>query len=255
MRVCEKFTACSSPNTKKIIASFIDPNGAVRIVVTTVAFGMGIDSPNVRYDTSSTGVLLKILNHMFRKVAVGVVAITCLLPLFIMVKRTSLYRASHATEAMKRYCENMSECRWVLLMRQFTDEALDLPCYPHLCCDVCASVCMCEDCNPDVSFHDQLSESVPFPSSCELSTQDSVTPPKFVQVRLKEQLAEYRESLLSEAYATALVGIELCSGLTDQTIANIATNIHCESDLLKFGVTSQVYYSCIFEIINEVVQK
>ena len=62
-------------------------------------------------------------------------------------------------------------------MKQFTDEALDLPCYPHLCCDVCASVCMCEDSNPDVSFRDQLSESVPFPSSCELSTQDPVTPP------------------------------------------------------------------------------
>lgn len=101
-------------------------------------------------------------------------------------------------------------------------------------------------------------QSVPFPSSCELSTQDPVTPPKSVQVMLKEQLAEYRESLRSEAHATALVGIELCSGLTDQTIANIATNyiyIHCESDLLKFGVTSRVYCSCIFEIINKVVQK
>lgn len=38
---------------------------------------------------------------------------------------------SHATEEVKRYCENMSECHRALLMRQFTDEALDLPLHRH----------------------------------------------------------------------------------------------------------------------------
>jgi len=53
-------------------------------------------------DMSSTGVLLKTLNHMCRKVAVEVMDIV---------------RTGHATEAMKRYCENMSEVRRVSLMR------------------------------------------------------------------------------------------------------------------------------------------
>ena len=43
---------------------------------------------------------------------------------------------SHSIEGIKRYCENMSECRCTLLMRQFTEEAIDLPCYSHTCCDV-----------------------------------------------------------------------------------------------------------------------
>ena len=48
VRVCETFTASSSLNTKKkIIPSFTDPRGTVRIVVATVAFGLGLDSPNV----------------------------------------------------------------------------------------------------------------------------------------------------------------------------------------------------------------
>ena len=53
-------------------------------------------------------------------------------------------------------------------------------------------------------------------------------------------------NLMSHTHATALVGIEMCTGLTNQAIANIATNcscIHSENDVLKFGVTSRVYCS------------
>ena len=51
------------------------------------------------------------------------------------------------------------------------------------------------------------------------------------------------------AHTTALVEIELCTGLTDQTITSIAANflnIHCENDVLEYDITSSVYCSAIF---------
>ena len=46
---CERFDACTSESTKaRIIASFTKPDGAVRIVISTVAFAMGIDVPNIQ---------------------------------------------------------------------------------------------------------------------------------------------------------------------------------------------------------------
>ena len=144
-------------------------------------------------------------------------------------------------------------------MRQFTEEALDLPCYAHLCCDICASVCMCDDCNTDVNCYSQLQDSGPLLnfSAQESSSVVAVHVPESVQVTVKEQLAAYRMNLMSHTHATALVGIEMCTGLTNQAIANIATNcscIHSENDVLKFGVTSRVYCSSVFDIVNKILQ-
>ena len=60
---CERFDACTSESTKaRIIESFTKPDGAVRIVISTVAFAMGIDVPNIiRFFTGGRLMTLKVM--------------------------------------------------------------------------------------------------------------------------------------------------------------------------------------------------
>ena len=255
LRICEKVTACSSPNTKnKIVASFTNPNGIVRIVVATVTFGMGLDSPNVR--TVVHWGPPEDLEMYVQETGRG--GRDNVLSNVILYYNKS---DSHATEEVKRYCENMSECCRALLMRQFTDEALDLPLHCHLCCDICACIYLCDECDLNVnSPADDSNTCTPsVPSTNEDSNAGASSAPETVQATLKEQLTAYRKRLSKKfAHTTALVGIELCTGLTDQTITSIAANclnIHCENDVLEYGVTSRLYCSAILDIVNSVIVK
>ena len=48
LRLCEKYDgSTSSKNQEHVVKSFTQLDGVVRVVVCTVAFGMGLDSPNV----------------------------------------------------------------------------------------------------------------------------------------------------------------------------------------------------------------
>ena len=48
-RMLDMYTACTHPTVKEtILQSLPDSNGTLRIIVATIAFGMGLDCPNIR---------------------------------------------------------------------------------------------------------------------------------------------------------------------------------------------------------------
>lgn len=242
---CEKFTACTASSTKKsILKSFTDPNGVVRIVVATVAFGMGLDSPNVRHIVH-WGPPEDLELYVQETGRGGRDGHTTKCVLYFSPK--DFGGTSHISPDMKTYCENTVQCRRNLLMRQFTEEQVKSPEYLHLCCDICATVCTCSVC-----------ETYDADNSTGIPSQQSLSPVAvnpIVQEELKRQILAYRSMLFQNTtHATSLVGYEVCSGLTQKTVNAIVDNyplITSEADLLSFGVSSVEYCTPIMNIVRK----
>ena len=155
--------------------------------------------------------------------------------------------SGHVSHVMRNYCTNTHECRRKFLMREFSEDDVALPAYLHQCCDLCATVCMCENCSAmDASeVRAQVNTHETLPSI-----------PLNVHKELYAKLTNYRKYLRQSAGpATLLVGTDTCTGLTTKCIDRIVNNspqITSVEDLLQLGVTSLEYCTVILEIINSV---
>lgn len=150
-RLVDMFTACTTPDVKDhILESFCHPNGTLRIVVATVAFGMGLDCPNVRqiihWGPSSD--VEQYLQETGRAGRDGQ-------PSIAILHVTDL-KAHPTEESMKTYYQNKNVCRRQLLLEQFqettkTNNATDIhkiceDIHRCKCCDLCEMICTCPLC-------------------------------------------------------------------------------------------------------------
>lgn len=140
-RLVEMFTSSTDQEVKsQIIESFGNASSPLRIVCATVAFGMGIDTPDVRQiiHYGAPDDLYSYIQETGRGGRDGKLTIAAL---FTVNKFNRL-----CSKKMLNYQSNTSKCRRDLLF-QDTDN------YHHLdmgtkclCCDICASSCDCGCC-------------------------------------------------------------------------------------------------------------
>ena len=127
---------------EQIVKSFCDPSGNLRVVICTVAFGMGLDCPNVR-NILHWGPSTDLEGYIQESGRGGRDGKKC--------ESTIMYHFSdkvHTAKAMIKYCENVSNCRRHELFNDFDGyESLMLPTSACLCCDVCNKKCECDDCS------------------------------------------------------------------------------------------------------------
>ena len=140
-RMVDMFTSITDTDVKEsILASVQIVDSHLRIVISTVAFGMGVDCPDVRQvvhfglptDTESY------IQETGRGGRDGSASLALL-----------LYKSNKGRKIdkqFKEYLDNHTECRRDTLFKDIDNyKHIDLG-YRCLCCDICAKSCVCGTC-------------------------------------------------------------------------------------------------------------
>ena len=136
----------SHPTKKEIkdsiIRSFCQPDSHLRIVICTVAFGMGIDCPNVRQIVhwSAPADIEAYLQETGRAGRDGLQACAVL-----FVAKADL-TPRLVDDDVRTYCNESEVCRRELLFKHFDKVDFKACCSGCRCCDVCAKQCTCSNC-------------------------------------------------------------------------------------------------------------
>jgi len=140
-RLVDMYTALTTKDVKEeIVSSFKSVNGRLRVVVATVAFGMGLDCPDVRRiihwgPPSDIEGYIQETGHAGRD---GKKAICTL-----YYSNTEL-SSDHVDDLIKVYCTNTTDCRRKCLFHDFdTCHVHDTRQVDCCCCDICCKSMSC----------------------------------------------------------------------------------------------------------------
>lgn len=140
-RIVDMFTACTLPSVKNnILECFTNPAGRLRIIVATIAFGMGLDCPNVRCIVH-WGVPADVEAYLQETGRAGRDGNPAAAILYYGGLDLAGTRVS---DNMKEYCK-LKECRRQFLLKDFDKDGF-VNVHGCACCDVCSVTCTCEKC-------------------------------------------------------------------------------------------------------------
>ncbi len=144
-RLVDMFTSVTDQAHKEIIISMFTKQSQLRVVIATVAFGLGIDCPDV-HEIIHVGIPEDIESYIQETGRAGRDGKPSLA---ILLKA----RVHHVCEeGIKEYVENDSQCRRDVLfnsMDNYTHRQMGTS--PCLCCDICALICTCGCCSRNLS--------------------------------------------------------------------------------------------------------
>ena len=152
---CDMFTSVTDPRHKTQIIDLFTRESNLRVVIGTIAFGIGIDCPDVR-QIVYIGLPDDAEGYIQETGRAGRDEQTALV--------TLLASATHhpVEQHVEDYVANTDECRRDFLFN-------DMDNYEHsdmgskcLCCDVCAKSCSCGECESKLSSFVMMLQSLLF---------------------------------------------------------------------------------------------
>ena len=140
-RLVDMYMSATDESVKHtIVESFCKVDSPLRVIICTIAFGMGIDCPDVR-QVVHWGISDDIEMYMQESGRGGRDGKSACALLYY--KKSDL-DSRRTTQAMIDYCKNTSVCRRSLLLKHFDFNAHSA--HGCSCCDVCSNYPSCSDC-------------------------------------------------------------------------------------------------------------
>lgn len=142
-RLVDIYTAASTLHMRqKLLASFIEVGSTLRILIATMAFGMGVDCRDIRQVIHWSPPTL-VEDYVQETGRAGRDGLCCeALLIFGSVKR-------EVSAKMKEYGNNAEMCRREALFADFMFTSNEHTVVDGCnCCDVCARLCSCGQCKP-----------------------------------------------------------------------------------------------------------
>jgi superfamily II DNA helicase RecQ len=218
--IVEMLHSCTPiANKQNILESFQSENGTIRLLIATIAFGMGVDckgvnrvihfgpSKNVEAYVQETG----------RAGRDGRQSIAYVLYHGIMLNHVNMHVKSFI---------NTKECRRKSLLKHF-ETISTYPDSSHLCCDNCAAQCKCglQNCKSiryPVTSHEKDKST---------SREREVCPKQ--KKLVEEELRAYHKSLVMKLVGTTAMGdvktltnLNFMIGFSDHQISQVSENLN-----------------------------
>ena len=216
----------------EILTSLKDPDGKCRLVFSTVAFGMGVNIPDIRnvihYGPPSD------IDDYYQECGRGGRDGKESYAVLYLFGGCTLGRVC---PKMKEYCKLSKGCRRKFLLQQFSNEipSVDTFTFQHQCCDLCAMDCKCVELK--CAYTPCITELLKYSENDEVHEPEERSITSLQRQVLKEKLHEFKRSIVlvnNTDRVPLYIGSDLACGLPDYVIDMIVANcqyIHSIGDL------------------------
>lgn len=141
LRLVDCYTGCcTEPHICEVILNNFTISSCLRVLIATVAFGLGINCPDIRR-VIHFGIPVDVEMYVQQ---VGRAGRDCISSRCMMFVGKGVYKR-FCDKQILQYCSNKDECRRSFLYSRFLSYKQDKSIYHTcMCCDICSLYCNCD---------------------------------------------------------------------------------------------------------------